>query len=223
MFLLPSSSIGRKKFVALTGLLLIGFLVGHLAGNLLIFLGPEPFNNYAHKLAGLRPGLFVVEFGLLAVFIGHIVVTMQLAAENRKARGGSYGVPAKAGARSFSNRVMPYSGGLIFFFVVLHLLDFTFKLFGYPSTIEGFEGDFELYGVVYNSFSNWVHSYLYVMAMICLGFHLTHAIQSVLRSFGWYDHKLMPVFMRASVIIGIVMAASYSAIPIAVLTRVIGP
>src|SRR5437762_707474 len=111
-----NSSIGRKQIVAFTGLLLILFLIGHLAGNLLIYGGPQLYNTYAEKLAGLRPGLYLIEFGLLAVFVIHMWVTALLVFENIQARGTGYAVSRPVGERSWATRLMPYTGTYILIF-----------------------------------------------------------------------------------------------------------
>src|SRR3989338_3288779 len=116
------SSIGKKQIVASTGLLLILFVIGHLAGNLLIYLGPEAFNAYAQKLKHLRPGLYIVEFGLLAVFVIHMWLTAVLVIENYSARPVGYAVNKPVGGRSWAAPLMPYTGTLIPPFVVLHLI-----------------------------------------------------------------------------------------------------
>src|SRR3989338_2519619 len=121
-----ATSIGKKQIVAVTGLLLILYVIVHLAGNLLIFVGPEAFNNYAKKLANLRPGLYVIEIGLLFIFLIHIYITAILVMENYQARGQRYSVYHSRGDRSLATRLMPYTGTLLFAFIIYHLLDFTF-------------------------------------------------------------------------------------------------
>src|SRR5262245_62520383 len=87
-----NSSIGKKQVVAMSGLLLIVYVIGHLAGNLFIYGGPEAFNGYAKKLAGLRPALNFVEFGLLLIFVIHLYVTALLVLENLRARPTRYAI-----------------------------------------------------------------------------------------------------------------------------------
>src|SRR5204862_1989661 len=100
-----SSSIGRKQIVALTGLFLIIYVIVHLAGNLFIYAGPDSFNSYAKKLAGLRPTLYVVEVGLLVTFLIHIYFTALLVLDNLKARP-RYAVEKAKGNRALSSRLM---------------------------------------------------------------------------------------------------------------------
>ena len=178
------SSIGRKQIVAITGLALILFLIGHLAGNLILFLGPEAYNAYAKKLAGLRPGLYAVEFALLWVFVIHIWVTALLVLENIRARQGlsRYAQSRAVGERSWATRLMPYTGTYLLAFVIWHLVDFTFADHHGPrsfvlvtdstgSLTNIYSKSLGLYGVVWNSFADPIHSVLYIIAMMALGLH----------------------------------------------------
>src|SRR3989338_121586 len=187
------SSIGKKQIVASTGLLLIFFVIGHLAGNLLIYLGPEVFNHYAEKLEHLRPGLNIVEFGLLAVFVIHLWLTAVIVIENYSARPVGYSVNKPAGDRSLAARLMPYTGTIILAFVIWHLLDFTFIDKEGPRSVLADGKSYAIYGVVYNSFFDLAHSLLYIIAMVALGFHLSHGIQSFAQTFGFNHPKYTPM------------------------------
>lgn len=216
---LLKSSIGKKQIVAVTGLAMILFLVGHLAGNLFIFAGPEAFNGYAKKLAGLRPGLLVVEFGLLAVFLTHAHVTLLLVLENIKASGGSrYAVANTRGQRSWATKLRVYTGLFLLGFVVWHLLDFTFSDHHGPRSLLNGES-LGLYGVVYSSFLDPIHSALYIIAMGCLGFHLAHGVQSFMQTFGLSHPKYTPMVQKISNVFAFLIAGGFSSIPIYVLIR----
>ena len=119
-----SSSIGRKWVVALTGLALFGFVVGHLAGNLQIFIGPESINRYGAFLQGLGELLWLVRIGLLVMLVLHIVFTIKLRLENRAARPERYAVTKRL-ASPFAARMMLWSGLMVLCFVIFHLLHFT--------------------------------------------------------------------------------------------------
>ncbi len=209
------SSIGKKQIVAATGLCLILFLIGHLFGNLFIFGGPEAFNHYAEKLANLRPGLFVVEAGLAVIFCVHIYLTLLLVRENLRARPVRYQVDRSSEQRSLSTRLMPVTGGIIFVFLAWHLLDFTFSDHQGTRAWVGGE-DLGLYGVVYNSFKNPWHSLFYIVAMIAVGFHLNHAVESVAQTFGCSE-KVMRMVKTVSRIVSFGVGTAFSAIPLYVL------
>jgi len=211
------SSIGKKQVVATTGLLLVLFVIGHLAGNLFFYGGPNAFNAYAEKLAHLRPGLYVVEFGLLWIFLVHIYFTALIVTENIRTRGQNYAVSKAVGARSLATRIMPYTGTYILIFVVWHLLDFTFIDKTGPRSMMPNGIDFGLYGVVYNSFVSPWHSFGYIAAMGCLGFHLAHGIQSFFQTFGFNQPRHTPMIQNVSNFLGIAIAFGYSTIPILVM------
>ncbi len=208
------SSIGKKQIVAVTGLLLIGFLIGHLAGNLLIFLGPTWYNGYAERLGRLRPSLYLVEIALLFIFVIHIYVTALVVIENIKARGGRYSVYKAVGKRSLATRIMPYTGTYILIFVVWHLLDFTFVDHNGPLSIMPNGEHLGLYAIVYNSFMDPIHTIGYILAMGAIGFHLTHGIQSFFQTFGFNNRPQIALMKSLSGLIGITIAVLFSSIPI---------
>lgn len=213
------TSIGKKQVVAVTGLLLIGFLIGHLAGNLFIYGGAEAFNGYAHKLEKLRPALYLVEAVLLVIFVIHLTLTALLVYDNVQARPERYAMKESQGPRSLATQLMSPTGAIIVAFVIWHLLDFTF------SDHHGLRGiladgeSYGLYGVVYNSFSDPFHSLLYIIAMIAIGFHLSHALQSFMQTFGFHSPVYTPVIKKISAGLGIIVATGYSSIPVYVLIQ----
>ena len=213
------SSIGKKQIVAVTGLLLILFVVGHLAGNLLIYLGPEAFNKYADKLKHLRPGLYLVEVGLLIIFIIHMWLTAVIVIENYQARGTRYSVSQAVGKRSLATRLMPYTGTTVIVFVIWHLLDFTFVDHSGPLSVLADGLSYGLYGVVYNAFSDPLHSMFYVIAMFALGLHLSHGIQSFAQTFGFNHPNYTPVVKTVSGGLGFFIAVAFSSIPVYILLQ----
>jgi succinate dehydrogenase / fumarate reductase cytochrome b subunit len=207
------SSIGRKQIVAVTGLLLILFLIGHLAGNLLIYLGPEAYNAYSKKLVSLRPGLYGIEFGLLAVFVTHIYFITILVWENIKARGTRYAVQRPVGKRSIATMLMSYSGLIVLAFVVTHLIDFTFASHeGLRAIVHG--TDWGLYGLVFNTFTDPLKSLWYIIAMCAIALHLSHGVDSFMQTFGLHHTENM---RRWSNFFAIAIALLFSSIPVYVL------
>lgn len=210
------SSIGKKQVVATTGLLLILYIIMHLAGNLLILGGPELFNGYAEKLHSLGPLLKVVEIALLSVFLIHICFTYLVVWENIRASGHRrYAVDKPVGERSLATRLMPYTGSFLFGFLIWHIMDFTaIDHEGPRRLVNGL--DFGLYGIVYNAFVNPVHSGLYILAMGCLGFHLAHGLQSFFQTFG-FNREWTKNLSYLSGFFGLVVAFGFSLIPIFVM------
>src|SRR5262245_8333864 len=120
-----NSSVGKKFIMAVTGLLLSGFLVVHLAGNLLLLKGEAVFNHYAEALEA-NPALPIAEIALAAIFVFHIIVGLKLAFENKQARPTPYEVSASKGGKTFASLTMPYTGSLLLVFLFVHLKTFRF-------------------------------------------------------------------------------------------------
>lgn len=217
------TSVFRKQVVAVSGLLLIGFILGHLYGNFHIFGGPEALNGYSDKLHELGALLWVVRAGLLAVAVIHIYFTVLLTLENRRARGQErYDQPNSKGTETteFAKKTMILSGGLMFIFIVLHLADFTFVDRTGPRSVVGGELGAEslgLYGVVWKAFTNPLHSFLYIVAVCLVGMHLTHGLESLVQTLG-FRHPVYTLWIsRLSIALGVLVAAGYSLIPLYVM------
>ena len=210
-----NSSITKKQIVAVTGLLLIIFIIAHLGGNLFIYGGPKALNAYAHKLHSLGALLWVPRIGLLVVFLIHVIFTYLLVMENIKARGGltRYAVHKPVGQRSLATRLMPYSGAYIFFFVIWHLMDFALvDQHGPRSFINGVS--YGVYGLVFNAFANPVHGLLYIVAVCFLGLHLCHGVESFFQTSGYNHPKYTPMIKKTSHIFALLMVIGYSSIPV---------
>lgn len=200
-------SIIKKQIVAVTGLGLVLFLLAHLAGNLLIYLGPEAFNAYAKALHDLGPLLWVARIGLIATFLIHISFTAVLVMENRKARPQRYAVNKDhTDNKSIAVRLMPITGSILIAYVIFHLIDFTFK----DKSIYA-EG---LYGLVTLTLANPIHAVWYMLAMACVGFHLSHGIQSVVQTFGLSNRSLLPKIQKISLGLGLLVAIGFGSIPL---------
>jgi succinate dehydrogenase / fumarate reductase cytochrome b subunit len=215
-----NSSIIKKQIVALTGLLQGLFILGHLAGNFLIYAGPEAFNGYAEFLASQGKILWFVRGGLLLCFLVHVFFAVQVYLENRSARGGQkYAVAATHGKTTFAKKTMILSGLLVFFFLWLHLVDFTFGEKTGPVTVVTGAADGDtlgLFGLVWNSFlfnEYWWRPLIYILVVCFLGMHLSHGVQSIFQTYGFSHDRITPWIQRLSMILGIVIALAYSSIP----------
>lgn len=178
------SSIGRKQLVALTGLALCGFLVGHLSGNFLLLVSSDAFNIYAHKLASLGVGLYVIEAGLTLVFLIHLGLAVKLTLENKAARGKQkYAVKKNTGrGTTFMSATMPYTGLVLLVFVVLHLMSLKYGSY-YSTTVDGVEMR-DIYRTTMEFFANPVNVGWYSFAMICAALHTAHGFSSAFQSLG---------------------------------------
>ncbi len=213
MLKMLTTSIGKKQLVAISGLAMVGFLVAHLLGNFLMYLGPDAINDYADKLHSLGALLWVARLGLLAMFILHFSLIAYLVIQNKKARATSYSMPLHKKTRSIFTKTMRISGVLIFAYIFIHLWDFTFT----PHTQENSVIDgvyYGLYGHVYNYFLNPLRSIFYIATMFAIGFHLVHGVQSTMQTFGFNHPVYTPLIKKASWAVAAFLAFGFSSIPI---------
>jgi succinate dehydrogenase / fumarate reductase cytochrome b subunit len=214
------SSIGKKTIVALTGIGLILFVTGHLAGNLTFFFGPDVMNAYAMHLESLGPFLWVIRLGLLAIVGLHIIFTMLLWKENQTARPNKYLHQSTVQTTVFA-RTMRLSGLLILAFVVFHIAHFTARIV-FPSynqlhaTLDGKEVR-DVHRMVVIGFSHPVVSAFYVISLALLASHLSHGIASLFQTLGISNMTLRPVFEKAGLAIAWLLFIGFSAIPVSIL------
>lgn len=207
-----ASSIGKKQVVAVSGLMLILFLIAHLAGNLFIYGGPGAFNQYAATLESLGPVLVLIETLLTLVFVTHIVFTAMVVIENKRARPIQYAGGLASKERSLATRLMPYTGTVLLVYIITHLCDFVFA--DATSSASTFGGQqLGLYGLVVHTFMNPLKVVWYLVAMMAVGFHLVHAVQSVLQTFGINHPYYTPIIRKVSLVFGILIALGFSIIP----------
>lgn len=207
------SSIGRKIIVALTGLALVLFLAGHLTGNLLIYAGPDAFNEYAHFLHTFLHGMgvWIARIGLLVCLILHVWFTILLTKENKAARP-KYAHDATVQAPK-SSRMMIWSGLTILAFIVYHLLHFTIRI---DSNLAKM-GETSPWHMVIEGFQNPLVVIFYVIAMTLLCSHLSHGVASIFQTLGLCSKKTAgPIKFISKAYAGIVYLGFIS-IPLAVL------
>jgi succinate dehydrogenase / fumarate reductase cytochrome b subunit len=208
------STVGKKVFAALTGLALVGFVIVHLGGNLLL-LHPNPhyYNAYSHHLISLGPLLWVAEALLLGFFLFHFVTGAWVTLTNWQARGSeSYTVTAYAGdpsRKTLSSRSMIISGLVILTFTVIHL--FTFKFGHYYETEDGLR---DFYRLAFEVFSSEAIVIWYVVAMCLLFMHLRHGFWSAFQSLGAMNRRLSNVIYAMGLVLALLLAIGYIGIPI---------
>ncbi len=202
------SSIGRKHLVAITGLLLCGFLLGHLSGNLLLLVGPDAFNLYAHKLVSLGPLLYVIEAGLGLVFFLHLYLAITLNIENARSRG-KYQLKKWTGrGTNFMSASMPYTGVVLLIFIILHLLSLKFGTV-YPTQVDGVAMR-DLYRTTIEYFSKPINVLWYVFSMACAGLHTAHGFASAFQSLGLNFPKYYPKIKILSYLYAMVIAGGFA-------------
>ncbi len=187
------SSIGKKFLMAVTGLVLFGFVTGHLAGNLQIFLPPQKINAYGHMLESLGAGLWAIRLFLLACLGVHVWVAIQLTRENRAARPTGYAVD-HVNRATLASRIMARTGVVVLAFLIYHLLDFTFRVqhpeWGRPAFALA-DGTMvrDVHTMMVQGFSRLGVSLFYILAVGLLSYHLCHGIVSMVQTLGLKNEK----------------------------------
>jgi succinate dehydrogenase / fumarate reductase cytochrome b subunit len=209
-----SSTLGKKVLMAVTGVILFGFVVGHMLGNLQIYLGAERLNEYAHLLQANKPFLWAFRSVMLFCVAVHIIAAVQVWLRNRAARPVKYRV-FNPPAVDYAARTMVWSGPILALFIFYHLMDFTVGVAN-PDFIRG-----EVYHNVIASFSNPLIAGVYIVANLLLAFHLYHGLWSLFQTMGW-DHARYGLLRRApAVLFALLIGAGNISIPLAVLTGVV--
>lgn len=220
MVALWRTMIGKKIVMAVTGVVLIGFVIAHMIGNLKIFAGPNQINAYSRFLRevgwpalGYGELLWLVRIVLLVCVILHITAALQLTRMNWAARPTGY--TAKRDIETtFAAQTIRWGGVLLAVFVVFHLLHLTGGVVGFS------EGQFKHLAVYQNvvaAFAVWPVALFYIVAMGALCLHLDHGIWSMLQTLGWSTARNEAKLKLLSRVIGIVVFAGFAAVPVAVL------
>jgi len=218
------SSVGKKFVVAITGIILILFVIGHLVGNLQIFLGPDWINSYAEHLRDLGIFLWVIRGFLLVAVILHIYFTILLAVENRRARLQRYADREYVKA-TFASRHMAMSGLIILAFLIYHLAHFTVRVTDPRFALLKADplNRYDVYSMMVYGFQNYYVSGFYVLGMWLLALHLSHGSSSFFQSLGLNNQKLAAPLARGGRILAWLIFIGYSAIPVAVLLGLVKP
>ncbi len=216
-----SDSIGRKAVMAVTGLLMVLFVVGHLLGNLTIFAGPSGINAYAEKLHQLPLLVWGNRIVMAAAVIIHAVLAVQITLENQAANPNKYAVQRYLRA-TFAGRTMIWTGLILGAFVVYHLLQFTVRVTPNLVLAEDPLGRFDVFGMVISEFSLVPVVLIYVVGMIALFLHLKHGIQSVFQTLGLSNAVLLPRYGTAGKVLSGIFLVGFVAIPLAILVGIVG-
>jgi succinate dehydrogenase / fumarate reductase cytochrome b subunit len=212
------SSVGKKTVMALTGLIGILYVIGHMIGNLQIFQGADRINAYGRLLHGpLNELLWVVRVVLVVALVLHVLAAWQLTVRDRAARPVAYArqVPQVS---TLASRTMRWGGVLLLVFIVVHILHFTTGTIRPTGVFT--EGD--VYGNAVADFHvPWVAAF-YVISMVALGMHLYHGAWSSVRSLGCAPPSPRPLSRRLALVIAIIVAVGFAVVPIAVLAGVVG-
>jgi len=224
------SSLGMKYIMAVTGVLLFLFVVGHLIGNLQIFGPPELINKYGHFLHSKPLLLWCVRLGLLIIVGLHISTATHLALTNKEARPVNYAAPSAYGS-TWQSRYMLVSGLVILAFVLYHLAHFTAMLpavngvgdfRNLQATLPGGEKGHDVYAMVVLGFQVWWVTLFYLVAQALLFVHLGHGLASMFQSLGFRDRVWWPRIECFAKVVSTAIFMGYALIPIAIYLRLVG-
>jgi len=218
---LLKSTVGRKILMAITGQLMVLFVIAHLLGNSSIFIGPDGINAYAKHLHDLGPLVWIFRLAMLTFFSVHVLFGIQLTLENSAANPEKYAVNNKLKA-TFSSENMIWTGCLLALFIIYHLLHFTVRVTN-PEISQGIDavGRFNVYAMVVGSFQQGIIAFIYIGAMITLFLHLSHGIQSFFQTMGWNNACTLPVISKIGKIAAVVLLLGYASIPLFIFTGIL--
>ncbi|TMR23944.1 succinate dehydrogenase cytochrome b subunit [Nonomuraea turkmeniaca] len=212
------SSNGKKAVMAVTGAVMVLFLLAHMLGNLKIFLGKDSFNDYAHALRTLlepllpyRTLLTILEVGLVASVVLHMWAAISLARRAGKARPVKY-VAKKPQANGYATHIMRFGGLTIALFVVWHLLDLTFGVVN-PKGFDSAPADRMIAGF---EPSRWWVTLIYFVAVVMVGLHLRHGIWSAVQTLGWANRNRYRVLKASAALVSAVLVVGFLAPPLAI-------
>ncbi|MER6615360.1 succinate dehydrogenase [Streptomyces xantholiticus] len=215
------STVGKKTVMALSGLIMLGYLVAHVMGNLKIFFGPGEFNAYGHWLRTMGApvlhhswALWIVRVVLLAAVIGHAVSAYQLSRRDIKARPTAY--VHKRPRASYATRTMRWGGIILALFIVWHILDLT------TGTVHvgGFE-EGRPYQNVVDTFSTWYGNVIYIVAMLAVGLHVRHGFWSAAQTLGAGNARRDRALKAMANGLALALTAGFVSVPVAVMTGVV--
>jgi succinate dehydrogenase / fumarate reductase cytochrome b subunit len=209
-----TSSIGKKVQMGVSGLLLCGFLVTHLGGNLLLFVpdGGKSYNDYAHALHAQKLLLPVAEMGLLVLFVWHLLLAVTTSRENAEARPTEYAVKRSkmepGPIAQPASSVMMGTGVVVLLFLLLHMADFRFELRNAGSGTE------EPFAKAVRLLQDPITCVGYIIGTLVLGYHVLHGFQSAFQSLGLNHPKYTPCIKKLSVAFAIVVGAGFASLPL---------
>jgi succinate dehydrogenase / fumarate reductase cytochrome b subunit len=211
-----SATNGKKAIMALTGIILVGFVIVHLLGNLQAFAGADKFNAYAHTLKTMAPVLWAARLTLLTAVCLHIWAAFSLWRLKAEARPIGY-AKKKSIDSSYASRTMYWSGPILLLFIVYHLMQFTIGTGGTRFVEE------EPYDNLVAGFEVPAIAVFYILSMACLCLHLFHGIWSMLQTLGIHHPKYTPLLRFVAKVIAIALFLGFSSIPLAVMLGRIQP
>jgi succinate dehydrogenase / fumarate reductase cytochrome b subunit len=220
------SSLGKKYIMAVSGLVLFLFVIGHLVGNLQIFLGPEAINRYGEFLQSNLELIWPARIFLLVMIGLHIWSAIRLSRENKAARPIGYAEYRPVGS-SYASRTMLMSGLIILAFIIYHLLHYTVQVPSINLTGQNFKGlvdagdpahpRHDIFEMMVVGFSNLWVSLFYVIGVTLLCLHLSHGVSAMFQSLGWKNKVYGPCLDKLARAVAVLILIGYISIPAAIL------
>ena len=216
------STIGAKALMAITGVILIGFVLVHMLGNLQVFVEPVKLNTYAHFLQGLGPGLWAARLGLLAVFVAHVCAAVTVTRANRAARPVQYAHKKRDLATGYAARTMLMSGVIVLLFVVYHLLHFTVGAVdlagshGFTTTLADGTPAPDVHRMVVAGFQHVPTAAIYIFANLVLAIHVSHGAASLVQTLGLRRSSNAGIVRAIGIAIGLIVGAGNISMPLAI-------
>ena len=225
-----STNVGKKVVVAVTGAIMISFLLAHVYGNMHVYFGAEEINDYsvwlrtfASEIFGYAGFLWIVRVIVGGALILHVITIIQLIQRNRAARPVGYKKPSRS-KRIIIGSTMALSGLVILFFIVFHILQFTTgTIQPTPFHVDEANGLGIVYINLYQAFQVWWIAGIYVTVMLLIGFHVYHGAWSMFQSLGMNNQDRNPMFRIIAAALAIGLFLGFASVPIMFWTNVLPP
>jgi succinate dehydrogenase / fumarate reductase, cytochrome b subunit len=212
-----TNSVFKKAVMAVSGIVMLLFLIAHMVGNLHVFQGAESFNDYSHWLREFgepalppRTILTLIEIGLLVAVVAHMWAAISLWRQAKRARPQAY-VTKKSVVQTYASRTMRWGGVIIGLFVIWHILDLT------TGTVNPLPGDASAYMKLVASFDRWYVALFYVLAVVALGFHIRHGLWSAIQTLGGNSALRQNALKGLAFAVAAVVTIGFAIVPLSVM------
>ena len=213
MLLFLKSTVGRKYLMGITGLVWVGFVLTHMAGNILILVSPDLYNSYGHAIVSNKPLIYFAEVGLVLALLIHVISAISLTRQNRSARDTQYAVlPNGEKKSSWASQYMAVQGSAILAFIILHLSTFKYGAH-YETTVNGVVMR-DLHRLVIEVFQSAPYVGWYVVCLLLLMFHLSHGVSSVFQSFGILERKMQANIKKIAWLYALIVTGGFLSQPL---------